>query len=67
MLVKTVNWAEGEQKLYRFSNGYGASVLPDALTTIRWCGDDWKICFNPRRYSSPEKLAEYLKQIEELP
>ena len=48
----------GYQKLYRFSNGYGASVINDGisyggeklegLAVIQWNenGDDWGICYS---------------------
>ena len=72
----------GYQKLYRFSNGYGASVMNDGisygegeleeLAVIQWNGDDWAICYDTPitddvlGWLNPQEVEEILKQIEAL-
>lgn len=58
MLVETrTGYFNGIQKLYKFPNGYGASVLKsdlclgkekglEELAVIQWNGDDWDICYD---------------------
>ena len=72
----------GYQKLYRFSNGYGASVMNnyisygegelEELAVIQWNGDDWGICYDTPITDdvlgrlNPQEVEEILKQIEAL-
>lgn len=70
----------GVQHVYRFQNGYGASVVALGhgleLAVIRFMSpsiDDWDLCYDTKiasdvlpRLDESEMLA-YLRQIDELP
>ena len=68
----------GFQKLYKFPNSYGASVIKHAysygleLGVIIWDGDDWDLCYDTPitddilGYLDNKELEKILMDIYEL-
>lgn len=76
MLVKTINDC-GVQKLYRFDNGYGASVIQNPysyghedglweLCRIKWDGDEYQLDFSTdvKGYLTEEEVNSHLLSIK---
>lgn len=70
----------GTQQVYKFNNGYGASVIRGGfmayggleLAVLKFKGDDWSLCYDTEitddviGYLDEEELTELLKRIEAL-
>lgn len=77
MLIREQPCNGGTQKLYRFENGYGASVIKHPfsygsgqglweLACIKWTGegtsnDDWDLCYEAEGYGD---VIGYLSDLD---
>lgn len=79
MLISDIDHGyRGTQRLYRFDNGYGASVVQSSmsygteLAVIKWDGEDWDLCYDTEitddviGWLTDEMLADLLDRIEAL-
>ena len=80
MITTDINNASAMQHLYRFSNGYGASVIQNCYSYGHEYGlyelavlKDGRLCYstpitsNVIGYLTADKVAKYLSRIEKLP
>nr|DAM17504.1 MAG TPA: hypothetical protein [Caudoviricetes sp.] len=80
MITTDINNASAMQHLYRFSNGYGASVIQNCYSYGHEYGlyelavlKDGRLCYstpitsNVIGYLTADKVAKHLSRIEKLP
>ena len=80
MLIRERNINGGIQKIYKFQNGYGASIVKSPISyglelcVIEYDDDgDWSICYSTPitddvlGYLTHDKVEVLLEQIEALP
>jgi hypothetical protein len=77
--VKEIERDGGKQWLYRFENGYGASVIRNVysygteLAVIVWDGEEWELTYETPvtndvlGYLNPDTLLQALIKIAGLP
>ena len=72
------NYAGGPQRLYRFENGYGASVVQNMfsrgteMAVIKWSGNDFRLVYDTPltddviNWMSEVEVQEALERISRL-